>query len=83
MTRTLVNIDDDDKRWLDLEARSRGVPMTRLVGEAVHEYRVRQEAADRPGMDRVLADTRGLWRQGDGLEWQQRLRGEWDEGSVS
>ena len=43
MTRTIVNIDPEVKRWLDQEAKRRRVPMTRLVGEAVSEYRTRQE----------------------------------------
>ena len=79
MTRTIINIREDDKRWLDQEAKRRHVPMTRLVGEAVSEYRMRQEARSRPGFESLLADTRGVWRQGDGLHWQDRLRGEWED----
>ncbi|TVS14267.1 MAG: CopG family transcriptional regulator [Wenzhouxiangella sp.] len=79
MTRTIINLREADKRWLDREAKRRRVPMTRLVGEAVSEYRMRQEAQDRPGLETLLTETRGLWRQGDGLAWQERLRNEWDE----
>lgn len=79
MPRTVVNIEAADKHWLDEEARRRRVPMTRLVGEAVSEYRMRQELRDRPSLDGLLADTSGIWNQGDGLDWQQRLRGEWDD----
>ncbi len=79
MPRTVVNIKDDDKRWLDQEARRRRVPMTRLVGEAVSEYRMRQESRERPSLETLLADTRGLWSRGDGLQWQEQLRSEWDE----
>lgn len=79
MTRTIVNIDPEDKRWLDQEAKRRRVPMTRLVGEAVSEYRTRQERQNRPDLETLLADTRGLWHQGDGLDWQVQLRGEWED----
>lgn len=68
MPRTVVNIEEADKRWLDEEARRRRVPMTRLVGEAVSEYRMRQELRDHPSLAGLLADTRGIWNQGDGLE---------------
>ncbi|MBU1189894.1 MAG: ribbon-helix-helix domain-containing protein [Gammaproteobacteria bacterium] len=78
MPRTLINLDPEDKQWLDAESRARGVSMARLVREAVHEYRVREQAADRPTLQRALNDTAGIWRQGDGLAWQQRLREEWD-----
>jgi hypothetical protein len=28
--------------------------------------------------DELLLQTRGLWKQGDGLRYQERLRDEWD-----
>jgi len=75
--RTLINLDPGDKQWLDAEAAARGVSMARLVREAVHEYRVREQAASRPTLQRALNQTAGIWRRGDGLAWQQRLRDEW------
>jgi hypothetical protein len=78
MRRTLVNLDSDDKDWLDREARARAVPMAELVRQAVRSYRVREESRRRPTLQAALAETAGIWRHGDGLDWQQRLRGEWD-----
>jgi hypothetical protein len=77
MPRTLINLEADDKQWLDAEAKARGVSMAALVREAVHEYRVRDEAAGCPDLAQALADTAGIWRRGDGLAWQRRLRDEW------
>ncbi len=78
MTKTLINLDADDKAWLDLEARQRRLPMTELVRQAVHSFRLREQARGRPALAEALANTAGLWRQGDALAWQQRLRDEWD-----
>ncbi|MEX2497773.1 MAG: CopG family transcriptional regulator [Wenzhouxiangellaceae bacterium] len=77
MPRTLINLEPDDKQWLDAEARARGVSMASLVREAVHEYRVHEQATRRPTLEEALADTAGIWRGGDGLAWQRRLRDEW------
>ena len=77
MPRTLINLEAEDKQWLDAEAKARGVSMAALVREAVHEYRVHEEATRRPKLAHALADTAGIWRRGDGLEWQRRLRDEW------
>ena len=55
--------------------------MTSLVGEAVSFYRIRVEADGRPDLQSALKDSAGLWQGGDGLAWQERLRGEWDERS--
>ncbi len=77
MPKTLVNLDPDDKAWLDQEARRRKLPMTELVRQAVHSYRQREQNQAQPALDDVLARTAGVWRHGDGLTWQQRLRAEW------
>lgn len=77
MQRTLVNLDPEDKAWLDREARIRNVPMTELVRQAVRGYRVREESRGSSGLQSVLKATASIWRSGDGLEYQQRLRNEW------
>jgi hypothetical protein len=78
MPRTIINLSDEDKRWLDRTARDRHVSMTSLVSEAVSQYRAREDAADRPDLLSALKESAGLWRHGDGLAWQERLRGEWE-----
>jgi predicted transcriptional regulator len=78
MTRTLINLDPEDKLWLDRLARTRHVPMTALVREAVHEYRVRLESREHPGLVEALSRTAGIGQTGDGLARQDRLRREWN-----
>lgn len=78
MPRTLINLDPEDKEWLDREARARHLPMTELVRQAVRDYRTRQQSLAQPSLQTVLARTAGLWRGGDGLAYQRRLRDEWE-----
>jgi len=78
MPRTLINLDPEDKAWLDREAKARHVPMTELVRQAVRGYRLAQERRQPPRLRDSLQRTAGLWRQGDGLAWQERLRSEWE-----
>jgi len=78
MPRTVINIDSDDKRWLDREARQQHVPMTELVRRAVRAYRGRAEALSKPDLQAALSSTSGIWQGRDGLEHQNRLRKEWD-----
>ena len=78
MPRTLINMDRDDKVWLDREARTRKLPMTELVRRAIKNYRLREESHGRPTLQAALARTAGIWRQGDALAWQRRMRSEWD-----
>ena len=73
MTRMLISLDEDDKRWLEQKAQERGVPMSEVVRMALHQV---QEAEQKP-MKELLASTMGLWRHGDGLRYQRRVRKEW------
>lgn len=77
MPRTIINLLDADKAWLDAESKRRGQSMTSLVSEAVAEYRVRQQRNLSLGLEQCLAETSGLWQRGDGRIWQEGLRREW------
>ncbi|MGH8190223.1 MAG: ribbon-helix-helix protein, CopG family [Rhodanobacteraceae bacterium] len=81
MPRTLINLEDDDKRWLDREARRRHVPMTQMVRDAVAEYRARSQSLARRDLQSELSRTAGIWKGGDGLAHQNRLRKEWERQS--
>lgn len=76
MVRTVISLEDDDKRWLDRMAAEEGVSMTEIVRRAVRLLRARTPTAPR-SPDELLEATRGLWKAGDGLAWQQKLRREW------
>lgn len=71
--RLLVDLAEDDVKWLDARAAELGLSRAALLREAVAAFRAAQ--ADQ-GMERFL----GLWaRQGsadDGLAYERRLRGE-------
>ena len=78
MPKTLINLDPDDKAWLDREAKRQRLPMTELVRQAVRSFRAREQTRRKPSLATALERTAGLWKQGDGLAWQRRLRDEWD-----
>jgi hypothetical protein len=79
MIRTLISLDDEDKRWLDRKAKEDGMTMAQLVRIAVRRYREQCEReATQPSLEELLRRTSGLWPGGDGLEAQLRLRGEWE-----
>jgi metal-responsive CopG/Arc/MetJ family transcriptional regulator len=75
MTRTVVSLDDDIKKWIDAKAVRDGVPMTELVRRALRQYREHEEKL----VDRLLSETSGTWTAGDGLKYQQGLRDEWGQ----
>ena len=76
MVRTIVSMEEDLKRWLDRKAKRERVPMSRLVRRAIENLRRESEAASLP-IERLLGRTRGTWRHGNGLAWQNSMRREW------
>lgn len=77
MIRTMIGLGPEEKEWLDREARRQGVSMAELVRRAVQQYRRRRGADGSKDFEATLQRTRGLWKQGDGLEYQRRVREEW------
>jgi hypothetical protein len=73
MTRLLISLEDNDRRWLEQRSRETGVPMSEVVRQAIRQA---QENSRKPMKD-LLASTQGLWRKGDGLRYQWRIRKEW------
>ena len=76
MVRTVISLDEEDKRWLDARARETHVSMAEIVRPAVR--RLREESArEARATDELLQQTSGIWKQGDGLAYQRRVRDEW------
>jgi hypothetical protein len=73
MTRMLISLEENDRRWLEQRAQEAGVPMSEVVRQAIRQA---QKNGQKP-MKELLASTKGLWRQGDGLKYQRRIRKEW------
>jgi len=69
--RTIVDIPEEDIRWLDQKAAETGKSRTALVREAVSSYR-----AEKP--KDWIGRGRGYWKDrddiGDGVDYQRRIR---------
>ena len=76
MVRTVISLDENDKRWLDRKAAQEGVPMTEIIRRAVRLLRG-QSPAECLSLEELLEVTHGLWKRGDGLDFQRELRREW------
>jgi hypothetical protein len=77
MVRTVISLTDDDKAWLDRRAREEGMTMTEVVRRSVRFYRSVCDPDDADFLT-LLDRTAGTWGQGDALEYQRRVRAEWE-----
>ena len=76
MVRTVISLEPDEKKWLDRKASQEHVSMTQVVRTAIEHFRKSTESG--PGSFRqLLAETKGIWKHGDGVKYQRKIRGEW------
>ena len=78
MVRTLISLEEKDKRWLDSYSRMKHQSIAETVRKALQDYRDRIDSDDEVKKD-LLGVTAGLWkgRGIDGLDYVDRLRNEW------
>jgi hypothetical protein len=78
MIRTVISLDEESKEWLDQQARQEHVSTAELIRTAVRKYRDEKKREALPLSD-LLKQTSGIWKGGDGLAYQRRLRKEWQK----
>jgi hypothetical protein len=72
--RTIITISDEDKLWLENYSRAYGISAAEAVRRGI--ARLKDEEGSSV-YKKILQETRGIWKKGDGLEYQERLRSEW------
>lgn len=79
MTRTIITLSVQDKRWVAAYSARHGQSAAETIREAIRRLRTTDPDADKRG---VLAATHGLWaeRGQDAVETVDCLRNEWDHG---
>ena len=78
MIRTVISLDEESKKWLDRQAREENISAAELIRNAVRKYRDEKKREALPLKD-LLEQTSGMWKRGDGLTYQRRLRKEWQK----
>ena len=78
MPRTIISLNETEKAWLTRQAKAEHVSMTEIVRRALALYRRQAGGGTEPNFEDLLERTCNLWQNGDGLAYQNRLRGEWE-----
>ncbi|MFA6032506.1 MAG: ribbon-helix-helix protein, CopG family [Myxococcota bacterium] len=75
MTRTIIALNEGDKKWLDRQAAKEGISMAEVIRRAVQKLRA--EKSNSEAFESLLKETAGIGSGEDGLTVQRRLRDEW------
>ena len=76
MIRTVISLDRESKEWLDRRAIEENLSMAELIRTAVQRYR-EEKGETAPSIDELLKQTSGIWKAGDALVYQRRVRKQW------
>ena len=74
MARSPITFDVKDREWLQKKSAETGKSMSYIVRVAVRALRESEEKS----FEHILNESSGVWQNGDGLEYQKRIREEWD-----
>jgi hypothetical protein len=74
MTRMILSFEEGEKSWLKRRSHETGESMAEIVRRAVRRLQESEETS----LEETLAATRGVWRKGDGLRYQRKVRREWE-----
>jgi len=73
--RTIITLPEEDKKWLESYGKAHGVSVSEAIRQSIK--RLKENKSDETYLIMVKR-TRGLWKGGDGLKYQNRLRAEWE-----
>jgi hypothetical protein len=72
--RTIITLSEEDKQWLESYSNAHQVSLAEAIRQGIH----RLKDAEFKETYRVLVQsTKGLWKKGDGLKYQRKIRSEW------
>ena len=76
MVRTIITLEDSDKRWLDRYSGRQGQSTAETIRNAIKEFQKKSRESDH---HRVLKATAGLLKgKDDSVRFVRELRKEWD-----
>lgn len=76
MTRTIISLEDSDKRWLDRYSNRHKQSTAQTIRLAIKIFQAKAQEGE---YHRVLKGTAGLLKsKEDGLRFVRKLREEWD-----
>jgi hypothetical protein len=75
MVRTIVTLDESDKRWLDRYSSRQSQSTAETIRRAIREFQKKAQGDD---YNRALKETAGLLKdKEDSVRFVRKLRAEW------
>ena len=71
--RTIITLSEEDKRWLESYSSLNRVSVAEAIRQGIRKLK---EAELFENYQTLVQRTKGLWKKGDGLNFQNKIRAE-------
>jgi len=72
--RIIITISEQEKKWLGNYSKAYNISVAEAIRQGISCLKDFQSLAS---YQKIVNETAGIWSKGDGLEYQEHLRGEW------
>lgn len=72
--RTIITLSEEDKTWLEGYSKASGISMAEAVRRSIMRLKAQEGQS---AYQNLVSQTKGIWKRGDGLAYQKKLRSEW------
>jgi hypothetical protein len=73
--RIIISIPDEDKLWLEGYSKSQKISVAEAIRQGIEQLK---ESKRQQTYQKLVEETKGIWKKGDGLVYQEKMRSEWD-----
>jgi hypothetical protein len=73
--RIIITIPDEDKLWLDRYAKANKISVAAAIRRRIGLLKTGQRQKT---YQKLVEITCGIWKKGNGMSYQQEMRGEWE-----
>jgi len=73
-TRTIITLPEEDKHWLEAYSNVHKISVAEAIRQGIQTLK---NSKTEQTYRQLVMKTVGLWKKGDGLEYQEKIRSEW------
>ena len=73
--RMIITLPDDDRAWIAGYSEAHNISSAEAIRRAIQRLK---NDSEKDTYLILLEKTRGLWTRGDGLQYQDKVRSEWN-----
>jgi len=73
--RTIITLPEEDKLWLESYSKAYRISVAEAIRQGIKRLK---ESMAESTYSTLVQNTRGVWKKGDGLKYQEKIRSEWE-----